>query len=320
VTRLTPSLLLLAILAWPGAARAEGLDQRVPAAPGGRLQIDLDLGEETRSGRVSLDVRSHDADEVYAVADLSGPGSASVTFRLEADDHGVRLYGRSEGLMSWIFGGPGVAVRVWVPREFSVDVRNSSGPVHVEDLIGRVRARTTDGRIEVSAVEGEVEIHTETGTVEVSEVQGPVTVRATQADVSLTWVEGETRVRIGGGDIRARHVEGPLQLRTDAGEVAIRDLRGRVDVKTERGAVYASFAGPPEGRIETQRGSVEVAIPEHAGVALDARTRHGTVEVADGLAFDGTPPRVDHCVGKINGGGAPLEIYSARGHIRVGRR
>ena len=42
------------------------LDQRIPAAPGGLLQVDVDLGAEARADRVSLEVRAHDADEVWA--------------------------------------------------------------------------------------------------------------------------------------------------------------------------------------------------------------------------------------------------------------
>jgi hypothetical protein len=91
------------------------------------LQVDLDLGEEARPERVALEVRSHDADEVWAVADVSGPGAAGVSFRLERDDTGVRVYGRAGGLLSWLFGGPSVQLRVFVPREFSVDLRSASG-------------------------------------------------------------------------------------------------------------------------------------------------------------------------------------------------
>ena len=311
--------LLIAIVLLAGPAAAAGLDQRIPVKPRGLLQVDLDLGEETRSERVSLEIRSHEADEVYAVADVSGLGESSVTFRVEPDEYGVRLYGRSGGLMSWLFGGPGVTVRIWVPREFDVDARNASGPLRVEDLSGSVRARTAGGAIEVRAVEGNVELHSATGSVLVSEVRGDVVVRVGAAEVKLDWITGDTRIRSAEGDIRARHIEGLLEVRTDSGEIIVRDLRGRADVKTERGAVYASFTEAAEGRLETQRGSVEVAVPVHAGVSLRARSRHGTVKVLEGLSASGTR-QSDQFVGSLNGGGPSLDIYTARGNIRVGRR
>ena len=76
---MTRALALAALLALePGDALAQALDRRVAVEPGGRLQVDLDMGEDFLAERLSLDVRSHDSDEVWAVADLSGLGSSSL--------------------------------------------------------------------------------------------------------------------------------------------------------------------------------------------------------------------------------------------------
>ena len=305
--------------AWAGCARAEGLDQRIPVEPGGLLQVDLDLGEEVRADRVSLDVRSHEADEIYATADLSGLGVSSVLFRVEQDERGVRLYGRSGGLMSWLFGGPGLTVRIWVPRNFSIDARNASGPIRIEDVTGEVRARTTDAALEVRAVEGSLRLYTGGGSVTAAEIRGDVAIRVGTGSVELAWITGDVRARSGGGDIRVRHVEGALELRTDSGEIALRDVRGVTDVRTERGAVYASFSGAPQGRLETQRGSIEVVLPEHAGAALEARSGRGSVEILDGINANGDAAAA-HFVGTVNGGGKPLHLYTAHGNVLGGRR
>lgn len=311
--------LFVAFWATPLPTGAQDLDQRIPVEPGGLLQIDLDLGPETRSERVLLEIRSHEADEVYAVADLEGLGASTVRFRVDRDERGVRLYGRSGGILSWLFGGPGLTVRVWIPREFDVDARNESGPIRIEDLSGNIRARSDAAAVEIRSVVGNVRVHSETGRVEISEVEGEVRVRVTSAPIELAWITGRARVQSGGGDISARHLEGELELRTDRGEVGLRDVRGRAHVKTERGSVYASFAAAPEGRLETQRGSVEVVFPGHTGADLDARSGEGTVQVLDGLVVATESPS-DRYVGAVNGGGRPLEIYTARGNVRVGRR
>lgn len=318
--RLLQTLGLVILLAVGATApRAQGLDSRLPVQPGGLLQVDLDLGEEGRAGRVSLDVRSHEADEVYATAELSGLGSSSVKFRIEPDENGVRLYGRSGGLMSWLLGGPGVVVRVFVPRSFSIDARSSSGPIAIEDVAGEIRARTTAASIEVRGVEGRVNARTDTGSVSLTEVRGDVTVRASEGDIELSWISGTSRVLTGAGDISARHIDGTMELRTDSGEIGLRDVRGDTRAHTEVGAVYASFAGAPQGNLETQRGSVEVVFPGHAGVALEARSGYGSVVILDSLEASGEQGD-DYFVGKVNGGGPPLSIYTARGNVRVGQR
>jgi hypothetical protein len=304
------------------------LDQRVAARPGALLQVDVDLGEESRTDRVTLDVRSHDADEVWAIADVSGPGSGTVSFRVEHGEPGVRLYARAGGLGSWLFGGPSVQLRVFVPREFSVDLRSASGPIRVEDVTGSVRARTTGGRIDVRGAEGPVRVRTNDGEVGVSEVRGDVEVRAEHGSVDLAWIDGAVDARTGQGDLKVRHVDGPLALRADEGELELRDLRGRIEAKTESGAVYASFVADPAGVIETQAGSVEVRLPPESSVALDARSERGAVEVAESLAGplgaridrapgEGGPARV---VGRLNGGTETLRVYTARGTVRVEAR
>jgi len=306
----------LALVACSPEELSSSLDQRIPAKLGGLLQVDLDLGEETRPERVVLEVRSHDADEVWAVADVSGPGASSVSFRLEHDDAGVRLYGRAGGLLSWLFGGPSVQLRVFVPRDFSVDLRSSSGPIRVEDITGELRARTTNGRLEVRGADGPVRLRSTSGDIAVTEAQGDVDVRAQGGSIELGWITGAVDARTGQGDLVARHLDGRVEMRADAGEIELHDVRGAVSAKSESGAVYVSFLADPSGVIETQRGSVEVSLPAQAKVALDARSARGRVELGDGLAVDGTQGE-DRVIGSLNGGGETLRIYTARGGVRV---
>jgi hypothetical protein len=308
--------LCLAALGCGGAA-AQDLDQRVPATPGGLLQVDIDLGEESgRQGRATLEVRSHDADEVWAVADVSGLGGSSLRFRVEHDDKVVRVYGRAGGVMSWLFGGPGVSMRIWVPREYSLDLRCSFCPIRVEDVIGSVRARTGNAGIEARGVEGSLHLKAGTGSVRVNEMSGPITVRVSEGPVDLEWVTGNVDVRTGEGNIAVRHVDGTVRLRSDSGDVEMHDVSGPAEVKTEWGGVSAIFSRAPEGLLETRRGSVNVLYPGHTGLQLDARSRGGSVSV---VGADGSGPK-DHFTGPVNGGGPPLRIYAARGTIQVDRR
>jgi DUF4097 and DUF4098 domain-containing protein YvlB len=187
-------------------------------------------------------------------------------------------------------------------------------------VIGAVRARTTGGRIDVRGAEGPVRLRTSAGEVAVTEVRGDVEVRAQQGAIELAWISGAVDARTGEGDVRVRHVDGPISLRADEGELELRDLRGPVEAKTESGAVYASFVDDdPAGVLETQGGSIEVRLPVRAGVALDARTGRGRVELADALGLAGERAE-DRAVGRMNGGGETLRVYTARGSVRLEAR
>ena len=313
------ALMIFFCTALPASAGAEELDERIPVEPGGVLQVDLDLGEGLRPDRGSLEVRAHDADEVWIVADSSGWGASDVRFRLETLENGVRLYGRVSGALSWMFGGPSVEVRIFVPRRFSVDLRCSAGPIHVEDVNGLIRARTRNASIEVIGSEGRLKLRTTGGSVRVSEIVGEVTIKASDGSVEVSWVKGNVDARTDYGHIQVRHADGRVIARTDKGEIELRDVSGPVEAKTEAGAVYASFVSPPEGVLETRRGSIEVILPEGAGAELDARSGRGTVVLAPGLKINGERHE-ERAVGRLNQGGRSLRVYTARGTVRVSGR
>ena len=298
---------------------ANDLEERIPVQPGGLLEVDLYMGEGLRPDKGSLEVTSHDANEVRIAADASGWGASGVNFRVEHDASTVRLYGRVTGALSWLFGGPQLAVRVWVPREFSLDLRTSAGPVRIDDVSGRIRARAADARIEVSAAVGSLRLRTNRGDVRVSEVEGDVDVRASAGNLELSWITGDVEARTGRGEIAADHVSGFLTLASGRGGIEIREAEGPATAKTERGSILASFAGAPAGELETSHGSVRVVVPAGAGADLEAISRRGSVELAPGLPLEGARNEA-HVVGRLGPGGALLRLYTARGSVHLSRR
>jgi hypothetical protein len=276
--------------------------------------VDLDRGEGLRLDPGTLVIQSHAADEVWVASEASEWGASGVRFRVDREGDTVRVIGRVGGAVSWMFGGPRVDVSIWVPREYSVDVRATAGPVRIEDIVGEVRVRTL-GEVEIARAEGDVRVRSE-GDVRIQEVEGDLDVRVLEGAIEARWIQGHVELRSGDGDIEAAHVEGQLVARTGRGGLDVRELKGTVEAITERGSVYASFVEDPAGRIETSRGSVEVILPERAGARLDAISRGGRVEIGDGLEVEGE--RSDERVtGPLNGGGAALRLFTARGTVQV---
>ena len=124
------ALALAALLAVP--ARAD-FREAVAVRPGGSLEIDVDLGAGLRPDPGELLVTSHDRDEVRVEAETSGFGAWSFRFDLSGDPERTRFVASVGGSFSWMFGGPRPRVRVFVPREYSVDVRCSTGPIRIEE-------------------------------------------------------------------------------------------------------------------------------------------------------------------------------------------
>ena len=299
-----------------GCAPARDMDERIAVESGGMLEVDLDFGDGLRPDPGSLQVLSHDAGEVRILAGATGWGASGVRFRVDPREGGVRFSGRVEGAFAWMFGGPKVQVHILVPREFSLDLRCTAGSIRIEDVSGRVRARTDDAPIEVVGAEGSVKLRTGHGDVEISEVLGDVEVRASAGHIDMRWITGDVEAHTGRGTIDFAHLDGDVVVRTDRGNMELREMSGAVDAKTERGSVFASFVSAPGGVLETSRGNLRVVIPSGAGANLEAVTRRGSVELGSGISAS-PGAHSDRMTGPINGGGDDLRLYTARGTISV---
>ncbi len=309
--------LMVAVL--PACAPSEAVDERIQVEPRGRLEVDLDLGDGLRPDPGSLEVLAHDANEVRILAHASGWGASGVRFRVDKTERGVRVYGRVEGAFAWLFGGPNIQVSIRVPREFALDLRCTAGPITVEEVNGPVRARTADASIEVIGAEGTVKLRTGSGDIRVSEVLGDVDVKVTRGDVTMRWITGSVEIDTERGEVDLVHIDGSILVRSDRGGIELREVNGHVDVKTERGGIFASFVGEPGGVLETSRGGIRVLIPSGRGAELDAVSRSGRVELGTGISVPGGGGG-DRVRGPINGGGATLRLFTARGGIHVGQR
>ena len=288
---------LLAILAalvalQPAAAAAKDFSQRVPAEPDGELRVELDAG--------SVVLESHERDEVRVDALAAGLGARRLDFELESRDDRVVLRGRGSGgwLPSLIGGGPHVRVHIRVPREFSVDIRTGAGEIEVEDLEGDVRLRTSGGRIHLQRIEGEIRAETSGGGIEAEAIAG------------------ELRVRTSGGAIRLLDVEERVDAETSGGGIEVLGARTEVRARTSGGSIHVRFEDSPSGRLETSGGSIEVELPDGAGVSLEARTSGGVVDVHPDLEPRGRieRARVD---AEVGGGGDRLRLETSGGDIRV---
>jgi hypothetical protein len=306
-------------VAWLAPAATGAFEEAIPVEPGGSLTVDVDLGEGLRPDPGFLEIASHDADEIRVVADADGWASWSVSYTLDDGSAAARLDVRVEGATSWMFGGPRVRVRVWVPREFSLDIRSNSGPVRIQDIGGSVRARTRDAGVEIRGISGPVKLRVVNGAAEIEEITGDLQVTSSEGPIRVAWVAGDVEARTTAGEIEMRHIEGEVTAKTLGGPIELAQVRGPILARTERGSVRATFSGAPAGSLETERGSIDVVIPTDSAADLDAHATQGGVALDAAIALDGEEAE-NLVVGEINGGGELLLLRTSRGQIHLSRR
>jgi DUF4097 and DUF4098 domain-containing protein YvlB len=277
------------LLAFAPAVAAKDFEDRITAKPGGQLRVDLKGG--------TVEVESHDDNEVRVDANVRGMGSGAMKFELGGDGVDVDF---SADLRAWagVFGGPRVRVRLRVPERYDVDIRTGGGDVDLQEIRGEVKARTSGGSIEVDEIEGPVFLWTSGGSIEAKEIRGNL------------------EARTSGGRIRAAEVTGNVEAHTSGGPIKVTDVEGAVDLHTSGGEISVRFTDAPEGVLETSGGGLEVEFPEDVGANLDAKTSGGRVDVEHSIRVrGGQDPQ--HVVGEVNGGGRTLLLRTSGGDIRV---
>lgn len=306
--------LSVALLCSP--ALTEPWEQALPAGPGGMVEVELDLGDGLRPDPGSLTLRSHHVDEVRVEVVSGGWGSWNVEPKVEEKAGRIRVEVRVTGATSWMFGGPNVRVRIWVPEKTSVDLRSKGGPVRIEDLVGSVRLRSRDGDVEIRGIEGPVKLRVQDGDVEIEEIRGDLDVSCTDGAIRAIWISGNVEARTTDGAIVLEHVGGRAVAKTLSGDIEVSEVSGPVEARTEQGQLRVAFVAGPEGSLIVERGNIDVRFPADANALLDAEVTRGEVEIAEGLISNGDVS-AQHARGRIGAGGPRLVLRSSQGWIRV---
>lgn len=128
------------------------------------------------------------------------------------------------------------------------------------------------------------------------------------AAMSATDSNGQVTITGVSGRVAARTTNGSVTLSGVAGPVEASSTNGRVAVEV------ASLSG--DVKLSTTNGAVTLTLPDDAKADLTANVTNGGISV-DGLKLETTEQSRRRVVGKINGGGPPIELHTTNGGIRV---
>lgn len=275
-------------------------DKRLNAPPGGQLTFDADAGSVTVAGA--------DTHEVVVHADLDASESFLSDFRISAEQtpSGVTVSARRSrgdwfGWFNFDFGRTRVQFTIEVPRDYPVHLQTAGGSLEVRDLGAAVRGATSGGGVVVRNVTGTVDLHSSGGSIDAQRLEGP------------------SKLSTSGGSIDVADSTGDLDLRTSGGGIDLRDDDGKVDAHTSGGNVSAQLRANRGINLSTSGGSITVLLPQDTHATIDAETSGGRVScdfpLSSAQATDG-----NHLQGAIGGGGAPIDLHTSGGNIRLERR
>lgn len=124
------------------------------------------------------------------------------------------------------------------------------------------------------------------------------------------------------GSVGITGVRGRINAESTNGSLRLADLGGHVNARTSNGSVHVTLSGKQwdgEGlTVATSNGSARVEMPDGYNARLIAGTNNGSLNIDVPVTVQGRiSKRVDTTLGS---GGAPIEVRTSNGSVRIGRR
>ncbi len=282
--------------------RTDVLEQSFPLRPGGRLEVNQDVG------RVEVTAWERDEALMRATKRARGGGDEDARrnlqrLRLETHLHGDLLEVEAS-VPRGFFGtatGMRVDLEIKVPRRTRVKVDSASGDVVVEGVEGAVEVDVASGGVSLRGIGPRISVDTGSGNVSLEDGRGPVELDTGSGAVRVVRVAGRLQVDTGTGRVEVDGLDGELHVDTGMGAVTAVGVRGdvvvdtgggdvrlarvdarRIDVDTGRGSIACDFVPRADGRykFDTGTGGIELAVPLSASAELDLESDTGRAECA----------------------------------------
>jgi len=166
--------------------------------------------------------------------------------------------------------------------QFSADT--GSGDVHVADLTGDFTADTGSGDVFAEHVSGNVHADTGSGDVHVSESNSQTLYADTgSGDVTFSNVKGDMKFDTGSGDVRLDGANGSLHADTGSGQVEARNYTSGDNVWADTGSGDVSLSGDLSAMrklyIDTGSGDTTLKTTTALSLRLDASSDSGDINI-----------------------------------------
>jgi len=194
----------------------------------------------------------------------------------------------------------------------SVELRDISGPVHVEAPFCRIVAQGLDQGAELKTEHASVDVNQAADVgieaphsdVRARNINGDLRVSSSNSSIHLASITGELEVQAQRCSINADDVRGSVDIQTTHGDVVVKNFFEAVRVETSYRDVTLMSSVEPVGDIDVENsyGQIKVILPQSSRFHLDAESANGQVLQT---GFDQLQQRVREILAAVLGEGGP---------------
>jgi DUF4097 and DUF4098 domain-containing protein YvlB/uncharacterized membrane protein HdeD (DUF308 family) len=170
----------------------------------------------------------------------------------------------------------------------SVDLRDISGPVHVDAPFSRIVAvgldqsselKTEHASVDVTRA-AELAIEAPNSDVRVKEINGDLRIASSNSNLQLSSIIGDLEVQAEQTSVNADDIRGAVSIQTSHGEIVVKNFHDSVRAETSYRDVTLIAGGEPSGDIDVEdnHGLIKLVLPQSSRFQLDAETANGQIQ------------------------------------------
>jgi len=216
----------------------------------------------------------------------------------------------------------------------NLEINHQRGEVSVADQTGNVVLSLDRSSARLNHIKGDVTIQGKANEVAVEDVDGAVhlngefqesvrlvrvsktvSFRSSRTDLELARLDG--RLDLDSGDLRADSVTGPVRLITRSKDITLDGLSGDLRLEDNNGTVEVGLHKPGNIQIQNRKGDVQVTIPPHTPISIDARAHEGEIESDFDEFKVSNNEREASASGSIGSDGPRVVINNEKGTIGI---
>ncbi|HEX8183098.1 MAG TPA: DUF4097 family beta strand repeat-containing protein [Blastocatellia bacterium] len=206
----------------------------------------------------------------------------------------------------------------------SVELREISGPVHLEAPVSKIIAQGLSGGAELKTEHGNVDISNSADVlidaqhsgVRAKNINGNLQVSSSHGGIQATSISGELVVQSEQASVIAEDVRGPIDIQTSHGEVVVKNFYESVHVETSFKDVTLVTANQPTGNIEVDNnhGEIKLVLPQSSQFQIEASSENGQIKP---VGFNELSPRGrDRLTGAL-GDGPSIKLKTSYKNIII---
>jgi DUF4097 and DUF4098 domain-containing protein YvlB len=197
--------------------------------------------------------------------------------------------------------------------EVTLSKVNVTGPVTLENEFGQVAVDDLTGQsVDVTAKNGSITL---TG----ARIEKTLTAKNDFGDITLNnTLSGSYDLQNQNGSIKLDKASGTVTASSDFGSIEI--FNGQacdLNLTTSNGSIsYEGSLGAGPHTLKSDFGSIDLSLPSDSALTVDLKTEFGEINNSFEITTEGSV-KEHHQSGKINGGGAGLNIQVDNGSITL---